>query len=172
MNHGRIPRLVRHVRLRKREPVAYDARKRTIYELNDVAAAMLRLADGERDCAAIAAAIEDGDAQTVFEFMNDCVTAGFVEWADGGEVAYRVPELERGFRLRRHEPVGYAGQQSAIFQLNPTAYEILQQVDGVRDELQIAIRCTNERQGAAYVATCRRFLDRCASEGMVRWKTA
>ncbi|MEQ8569393.1 MAG: PqqD family peptide modification chaperone [Deltaproteobacteria bacterium] len=171
MHERRTPRLMRHVRLRKREPVAYDGKKRTIYELNDVAAAMLRLADGKNDVDVIAEAVES-DAETVRAFMDDCAAAEFVEWLDGDAATYRVPELEKGFRLRRNEPIGYSGQQSAIFKLNPTAYEILQQVDGERDEMQIAIRCTSEEQGGAYLATCRRFLERCASEGMVRWKTA
>ena len=84
---SRIPVLSRELRLRKREPVAYHARRSEMHKLNESAYRILGLVDGARSVQEIAGALTEGDeaaaldaAPRIETFLDRCSQADMIEW--------------------------------------------------------------------------------------------
>ena len=81
---NKVPALAVGVRMRSSEPVAYAPHTSMIYEFNRDADALLRLVDGNRSVAQIAAVhLGHGAALRLAEcqrFFDECVALGLIEW--------------------------------------------------------------------------------------------
>ncbi len=88
MSTSRVPVLAKHLRLRKHEPVAYNARRSELHKLNATAYAILGLVDGARTVEQIAVACMDGDdaaavafAPKVETFLERCKSQDMIAWS-------------------------------------------------------------------------------------------
>jgi hypothetical protein len=84
-----VPRLVESVRVRKREPFAYNSATFQVLEFNEDAMAIVRLVDGERSVSDIARAlaatgVSDPDlGEQCYTLLSSCVSHGAMEWRGG-----------------------------------------------------------------------------------------
>ena len=81
-----VPQLVKSVRVRKREPFAYNSATFQVLEFNEDAMAIVRLVDGQRSVLEIAEALaangvrDDGLGEQCYALLNSCVSHGAMEW--------------------------------------------------------------------------------------------
>ena len=83
----RIPVVSKHLRIRKNEPVAYNAARSELHKLNESAYLILGLVDGARSIDEIALMYSDGDTELALEFapkvaafLARCEEAQMIEW--------------------------------------------------------------------------------------------
>lgn len=86
---SRVPLLVETVRVRKREPFAYNPKTFSVLEFNPAGMAVLRLVDGQRSVLDIARTLfADADAEAVeliagkcLALLEQCEAHGAIRWS-------------------------------------------------------------------------------------------
>ncbi|MEO8181621.1 MAG: PqqD family peptide modification chaperone [Deltaproteobacteria bacterium] len=88
---ARVPRIADTVRLRKREPFAYNSQNFCVFEFNEAGIAILRLVDGKRSVLEIArtlmGGVSDREVEEVagkcYSLLQECAAHGAVQGLEG-----------------------------------------------------------------------------------------
>lgn len=98
---ARVPRLTEALRVRKREPFAYNSKTFCVLEFNDAGMSILRLVDGQRSVLDIARCLGGDAPESSIEaiaskcnaLLCECEIHGAIDWSQAGET--RLPSASK-----------------------------------------------------------------------------